>query len=87
MRRPLLADLRYNDHGICRSSRLLRSYDHVSTQLPYAILAAAVSLHEAIVGGICKNSLDCPSGGNRADADNYYGNPPYASYTGGASGQ
>ena len=61
--------------------------NHVSTQLPYAMLAAAVSFVTYLVAGFVKNCLDCPSGGNCADGGNSYGHPPYASYTGGASGK
>ncbi len=50
VRRPLFADLRHNDHGLC--GRPVRPCQHVSTQLPYAITAAAVSCISYVAAGL-----------------------------------
>ena len=61
MWRSLFTDFRYNHHGIAGAQ--CEHVNHVSTQLPYAMVAAAVSFLTYIIAGFVQTAwIALPAG-------------------------
>ena len=55
MRRPLLTDIRYHHHASAGAQ--CNHMNHVSTQLPYAVLVAGISCLTYIIAGFVRNPV------------------------------